>query len=205
MIGFEIEREWTAVQVPAGTQERRDSVGEQIRENDWKIEQTIAFMRGHLDRPVQVAELATLANVSPSHYFVLFKRRVGCAPIDFFIRLRMHQARRLLETTSLNVKEVAAALGYDDPFYFSRIFKSVNGLPPSSCRLRTNGSDSTGSSETRLLVGAFPSAPSSALRQAGNCAPDDGAGDERNGGSSATAGEITGKHPEATKKRNLLD
>jgi AraC-like DNA-binding protein len=46
----------------------------------------------------------------------------------------MQHARELLMGTSLNVKEVAAALGYEDPFYFSRVFKSVNQLAPSDYR-----------------------------------------------------------------------
>src|SRR5438128_1367993 len=99
-------------------------------ETDRKIEQTIAYMAQHLNKPLPVARLAALANISPSHFFALFKRRTGCAPIDYFIRLRMHHACRLLEQTSLNVKEIAAVLGYDDPFYFSRVFKSVNHVAP---------------------------------------------------------------------------
>ena len=47
----------------------------------------------------------------------------------------MQQACRLFDCTSLNVKEVAAALGYDDPFYFSRTFKSVNRVAPSEYRM----------------------------------------------------------------------
>ncbi len=99
-----------------------------------RIEQTVRYMSEHLDQPLQAAQLAALAHVSLSHYFALFKRCVGCAPIDFFIRLRMRRACQLLETTTLNVKEIAAALGYDDPFYFSRVFKLVNGIAPSDYR-----------------------------------------------------------------------
>ncbi len=99
-----------------------------------KIERSIAYMMQHLDKPLHVAKLATLANISPSHYFALFKRRIGCAPIDFFIRLRMQHACELLDGTSLSVKEIAAELGYDDPFYFSRTFKSVNRIAPSAYR-----------------------------------------------------------------------
>jgi transcriptional regulator GlxA family with amidase domain len=91
-------------------------------------------MQQHLDRPLQVATLAAKANFSPSHFFVLFKRRIGTAPIDYFTRLRMQRASLLLCETSLSVKEVAAKLGYDDPFYFSRVFKSVNRLAPSDYR-----------------------------------------------------------------------
>ncbi|MGA2029655.1 MAG: AraC family transcriptional regulator, partial [Verrucomicrobiota bacterium] len=53
-----------------------------------KIAQSINYMMQHLDQPLQVATLAATVNVSPSHFFVLFKRRTGCAPIDYFIRLR---------------------------------------------------------------------------------------------------------------------
>lgn len=104
-----------------------------------KIEQSIAYMLRHLDEQLQVATLAAQASISPSHFFALFKRRIGCAPIDCFIRLRMQHACHLLDETVMSVKEVAATLGYDDPFYFSRIFKSVNHVAPSEYRLLKNG------------------------------------------------------------------
>jgi len=104
-----------------------------------KIQESIAYMKQHLDGTLRVATLAARASLSPSHFFALFKRQIGYAPIDYFIRLRMQQACRLLDETRLSVKEVAAALGYDDPFYFSRIFKSVNRVAPSEYRLMKNG------------------------------------------------------------------
>ncbi len=104
-----------------------------------KIGQSISYMLRHLDQPLQVATLASRANISPSHFFALFKRQVGCAPIDYFIRLRMQRACRLLDETGMSVKEIAATLGYEDPFYFSRIFKSVNRVAPSAYRLLKTG------------------------------------------------------------------
>jgi AraC-like DNA-binding protein len=100
-----------------------------------KIQESIAYMREHLNQPLHIAKLAHMAHISPSHFFVLFKRWSGFSPIEYFNRLRMRQAGILLTTTALNVKEIAAALGYDDPFYFSRMFKSVHGLAPSAYRL----------------------------------------------------------------------
>lgn len=100
-----------------------------------RIEQSVAYMAQHLDRPLQVATLAAQANISPSHFFALFKRRIGSAPMDYFTRLRMRRACRLLHETNLSVKEVASKLGYDDPFYFSRVFKSVNQMAPSDYRM----------------------------------------------------------------------
>lgn len=99
-----------------------------------KVEQSISYMLQHLNQPLQVATLAAAVNVSPSHYCALFKRWTGYPPIDYFIHLRMQHACRLFDSTSLNVKEVAAAMGYDDPFYFSRTFKAVHGVPPSEYR-----------------------------------------------------------------------
>ena len=99
-----------------------------------KIEHSISYMLQHLNQPLHVATLAAAVNVSPSHYSALFKRLMGCPPIDFFIHLRMERACRLFDSTSLNVKEVAAALGYDDPFYFSRTFKAVKRVAPSEYR-----------------------------------------------------------------------
>ena len=114
-----------------------------------RIEQSVAYMAQHLDRPLQVATLAAHVNISPSHFFAVFKRRVGSAPMDYFTRLRMQRARRLLEGSSLSVKEIAGKLGYDDPFYFSRVFKSVNGVAPSDYR------------SAQRRPGQSPSAPSS--------------------------------------------
>lgn len=107
-----------------------------------RIGRTIGYMTQHLNQPLQASDLAAVANISLSHYFVLFKRAAGCGPISFFIRLRMRRARQLLETTSMNIKEIAGELGYEDPFYFSRLFKSVNGVAPSDYRkAQQNGTD----------------------------------------------------------------
>jgi len=101
-----------------------------------RIEPVVTYMRQHLDEPLQVSRLTTMARVSPSHFFILFKRATGQTPIDYFIHLRMSRACELLTGTGLRVKEIAAMLGYDDQFYFSRVFKSVNGVAPSAYRIR---------------------------------------------------------------------
>ena len=101
-----------------------------------KIGESIAYMTEHLNQPLQVATLASMVGISPSHYFALFKRHTGCAPMEYFTQLRMAAARQLLDNSASSVKEVAATLGYDDPFYFSRVFKSVNQLAPTNYRMK---------------------------------------------------------------------
>jgi AraC-like DNA-binding protein len=102
---------------------------------DRRIENSITYMAQHLNRPLNVTELAAEAGVTTSYFFYAFKRRTGCTPKDYFTRLRMQLACQLLENNRLNVKEVAGQLGYDDPLYFSRVFKSVNGIAPTNYRV----------------------------------------------------------------------
>jgi AraC-type DNA-binding domain-containing proteins len=99
-----------------------------------KIGRTIEYMKEHLNEPLRAATLAGIANMSLPHYFAQFKRVTGSSPIDYLIKLRMDHARRLLSETSWSVKEVAVSLGYEDPLYFSRVFKSVNQTAPTDFR-----------------------------------------------------------------------
>jgi AraC-like DNA-binding protein len=101
-----------------------------------KIGRTIEFMKEHLNEPLRAATLAGIANMSLPHYFAQFKRVTGSSPIDYLIKLRMDHARRLLSETSWSVKEVAVSLGYEDPLYFSRVFKSINQTAPTDFRAR---------------------------------------------------------------------
>ncbi|GEM_PF-4828989 len=103
---------------------------EQATDTGSRIASIIDFMLAHLAEPLQVSTLVSIAGLSYSQFFCLFKKTTGFSPIDFFIRLRMLHACELLTGTDLQVKEVAARLGYDDPLYFSRRFKLVMGFSP---------------------------------------------------------------------------
>jgi transcriptional regulator GlxA family with amidase domain len=104
-----------------------------------KIAQTITYMKQHLNQTLQLDALATIANLSRSRYVELFKHQSGYAPIDYFIRLRMHRACQLLDTTDLSVKAIAMQLGYEDPLYFSRQFRKVNEKSPIEYRKLRKG------------------------------------------------------------------
>jgi AraC-like DNA-binding protein len=99
-----------------------------------RIAACLDYMRRHLDQPLQVKILCNIAGLSSSHFFHVFKRATGDTPLGFFIRTRMGKACELLGETTMTVKEIAALLGYEDRFYFSRLFKSVQGISPRGYR-----------------------------------------------------------------------
>lgn len=82
-------------------------------------------------------ELSTLEAVAaacgadPAYLCRLFSRFHDESPYQFLTRMRMDHASRLLLDGAQSVKGVAAALGFKDPFHFSRVFKSVHHVPPS--------------------------------------------------------------------------
>ena len=83
--------------------------------------------------------IAAMANLSPSHFKTLFRQHVGYACIDYFIRLRIHHACQLLDTTDASAKHVASQVGYADPLWFSKAFRAVTGMPPSEYRRKHKG------------------------------------------------------------------
>jgi len=99
-----------------------------------KVAQGIIYMSEHLDQPLRVSALAALANLSQAHFSVLFKQQTGCSPRDYLHLLRIHRACQLLRGSTLNVKEIATRLGYQDQFHFSRQFKAFQGVSPTEYR-----------------------------------------------------------------------
>ncbi len=112
----------------------RHQTGRETSDPHHQVAQSLSFMKQHLAKRVRVHDLAKLAGLSVSHYSALFRELTGYAPMEYFIGMRMHQARQLLDTTSLSIKEIAAQVGYDDPLYFSRAFHEMNDVSPSQYR-----------------------------------------------------------------------
>ena len=104
------------------------------RRTEDRMLRTLRFMRENRHRLMTLREMASHARLSPPHFGAMFKRQMNCSPLEFHIRLRMQAACELLETTQRTVAEIAYALGYDDPLYFSRLFRQKVGRPPTSYR-----------------------------------------------------------------------
>lgn len=83
-------------------------------------------------RKISVQQLCDAANIDRTYLFRLFKQITGKSPREYIIDYKMKTAKKLLETSKLSVTRVAQAVGYDDVFAFSKLFKSRFKISPKS-------------------------------------------------------------------------
>ena len=85
--------------------------------------------------------LASLCRLSTSRFLHRFKELTGVSPNQYRISLRMERAKEYLADATLSVTEVANAVGFSDPLYFSRCFRRENGISPQEYRNREKRMD----------------------------------------------------------------
>ena len=110
---------------------RRESDAAALAEN------VRTYLQENYDKPVDFSALAESMAVSAPYLSKMFHEQTGTSPSRYLNDLRMRQAKKLLMDTSLTVREIAARVGYSDPFHFSRNFRNTVGCSPA--RFRDNG------------------------------------------------------------------
>jgi AraC family transcriptional regulator of arabinose operon len=108
--------------------------GSRSRLSENRLLKVLAMMRDDLSHPWTLEELARESHLSVPHFTELCSKQTGLPPLGLLIRLRLQAAMELLQRGTHNVGEAAAAVGYEDPFYFSRLFRKHMGIAPSTCR-----------------------------------------------------------------------
>lgn len=88
----------------------------------------------HLYSDLSVKELAKLSNLSLSSFKREFKKEFGDSPKNYIIRKRLDKAKELLSITHMSVSEIAYETGFNDPLYFTRLFKKHEGIAPTLFR-----------------------------------------------------------------------
>ncbi|SFO77405.1 transcriptional regulator, AraC family [Chitinophaga sp. YR627] len=106
-------------------EERQDIIG-----------QTITMMQEKLDKLITLQEFSQYAGLSVSHFSAVFREKTGYSPIEYFNHLKIQKACQYLLFSAATVKEIAARLGVEDQYYFSRMFSKLMGMSPSEYRNR---------------------------------------------------------------------
>lgn len=101
------------------------------------ISKAVFYMKDNLDKNISLAQIAQSCEISVSYLCLLFKKKTTYSPVEYVIYLRMQNACNLLEFTSYKINKIAHTIGYEDPLYFSRIFKKVMGQSPKLYRQST--------------------------------------------------------------------
>ena len=99
-----------------------------------RLRRVIELMEAQRSQPFKLARFAQEASMSEFHFSRLFKKSTGLAPSQYFIRLRMVEARRLLLETKRSVIEIGLDLGYASPNHFAQVFRREVGVSPSDYR-----------------------------------------------------------------------
>ena len=88
----------------------------------------------NFDRDITVKKVADTMHLDSAYLTRKFAQKYSVAPKEYLLKKRIELAKRLLTQTDATVTEISGSVGYDDPLYFSRIFKEKEGLSPLAYR-----------------------------------------------------------------------
>ncbi|MDF2882622.1 MAG: btr 2 [Clostridiaceae bacterium] len=95
-----------------------------------KIENIIKYMHENINGRLTLTELAQRVQLSPTYLSKVFKDNTGYSLIGFFNKMKIDKAKDLIIEGNKKIKEAAHEVGFSDEFYFSRIFKKIEGISP---------------------------------------------------------------------------
>ena len=103
----------------------------QYTHSEQLVEKAKFLMEENIYGEINLNGIGDMLGVSTSHLNAVFKSYTAMTPYQYYISIKIRKAKELLEREDLAIKEVAFRLGFDDPYYFSRLFKKKTGISPS--------------------------------------------------------------------------
>ena len=96
------------------------------------VQQLTEYMRQNVYNNLSLQDVAVHFDISPSYICRIFKIYYSDTPISFYNRIRIEEAKKLLEEyQNMKVKDIAELVGFSDQYYFSKVFKQQYGVSPS--------------------------------------------------------------------------
>ncbi len=101
---------------------------------DHEMEAAAAYFNENYNTQINIEQYAASRGMSVSWFIRNFKKYTGTTPMQFVTSIRITNAQMLLETTKYAVNEISRIVGYENPLYFSRLFRKQKGCAPSKYR-----------------------------------------------------------------------
>ncbi|MEF2967876.1 response regulator [Paenibacillus sp. M1] len=113
----------------------RESKESQSKENIQSvIAKTREYIANNYHKDLSIEEVADIADLSISHFCLLFKQVTGYTFLEYLTQCRIEKAKYILKNSQVKVYQIAPLVGYQDPRYFTQVFKKVTGKTPSEYR-----------------------------------------------------------------------
>lgn len=98
------------------------------------IKSGVELLRKEWNQKEKIKKYADVCGISESGFYTFFKEWAGESPIDYRNNIRITAAKSMLENSNLRISEIAYTVGFDDQYYFTRIFKKRIGMSPKEFR-----------------------------------------------------------------------
>lgn len=106
-----------------------------------EMDAAVRYFHENYHLPIRIDQYARSHGMSVSWFIRNFKEYTGATPTQYILSLRISNAQSLLENTNYNVSEISNIVGYENPLYFSRLFKKQCGMAPSEFRREVRGAE----------------------------------------------------------------
>lgn len=99
-------------------------------ENNFSIDRLIVQLNQRYMDKWTVSSMADYCKLSEGYFAHMFKKRMRISPMHFLNELRIEKAKNLIAANTMSISTIASLVGFDDPLYFSRVFKRITGIAP---------------------------------------------------------------------------
>lgn len=96
-----------------------------------ELDEAIRYFTEHYQESISVDQYAASLHKSTGWFIRSFRMYTGVTPMQYIISVRIANAQSLMQSSEYNITEIAAMVGYENPLYFSRLFKRQTGIAPS--------------------------------------------------------------------------
>ncbi len=100
------------------------------------IRKTREFIRTNYKKKIKLVDISKAVYLSPYYLSHIFKRETGITLMEYLAKVRIEEAKYLLENTPWNTTRISFEVGCTDQSYFSKVFKKIEGMSPSDYRKR---------------------------------------------------------------------